>query len=235
MSYFRIDYFSSVLDMATDIIVTVPDNVDLEKVPIVLLLHGLSDNASGWTRYTSCEQYAREYGVILVLPEVQRSFYMNMDYGLNYLDYVIDELPSWIKKTFRFSGKWYVMGLSMGGYGAMKCALLRPDFFNGCGAFSSVCDIKEWFIEHDTKESKAIRENVNDEDDLYYLFKNEKKCPKLFFSCGTEDKLYSQNKRLGNYLKNLEIECEQYYAEGNHSWRFWNDSLLRAFSFFFGK
>lgn len=221
--------------MTTDVIVTVPDSVDLEKAPIVLLLHGLGDNASCWTRYTSCEQFAREYGVILVLPEVQRSFYMDMDYGLNYLSYVIDELPSWIKKTFRFSGKWYVMGLSMGGYGAMKCALLKPDLFNGCGAFSSVCNIREWFNEHDGKESRAIREIVKDEDDLYYLFRNAKKVPKLFISCGTVDRLYNQNKKLGNYLNNSSIECEQYYAQGNHSWRFWNDSLLKAFSFFFGK
>jgi S-formylglutathione hydrolase FrmB len=62
-------------------------------VKVVYLLHGLTDNCTGWTRYSSCERYARERGVALVIPEVQRSFYIDGVYGLKYFTYVAEELP----------------------------------------------------------------------------------------------------------------------------------------------
>lgn len=36
----------------------------------------------------------------------------------------------------------YIMGLSMGGYGALKCALTAPQQYAGAAGFSSVADIK---------------------------------------------------------------------------------------------
>ena len=235
MAYFRIDFFSSVLDMATDIIVTTPDGISLDNAPVVLLLHGLSDNASGWSRYTRSEQYGREKGVIFVMPEVQRSFYMDMDEGLDYLTYITRELPEWIGKTFRFGGEWYVMGLSMGGYGAMKCGLVRRDLFSGIAAFSSVADIRAWFGGHDDGERKAIRRTIRDEDDLYYLFREYGRDSRLFLSCGTEDRLCRYNRELSDYLDTLPVMKETWFSPGTHSWRFWDESLSRALDYFFRK
>ncbi len=235
MAYFRIDCFSSVLDMATNVIVTAPDGIDLGKAPVVLLLHGLSDNASGWSRYTRCEQYGREKGVIFVMPEVQRSFYMDMDEGLDYLTFITRELPQWIRKTFRFDGEWYVMGLSMGGYGAMKCGLLRRDLFRGIAAFSAVADIRAWFSMHDDGERRAIRRTIGDEDDLYHLFREYGQNSRLFLSCGTEDGLYRYNRELSDYLDTLPVMKETWFDRGTHSWRFWDESLSRALDYYFGK
>ena len=235
MAYFRIDFYSSVLDMATDIILTVPEGIEVENAPVVLLLHGLGDNASGWSRYTRCEQYGREKGVIIVLPEVQRSFYMDMDEGLDYLTYITEELPLWIKKTFRFNGKWYVMGLSMGGYGALKCGLLRRDLFCGMAAFSPVADIRRWFEEHDNDEQRAVRKIIGEEDDIYYLFKRYGENSQLFLSCGTEDGLFSHSLGLSEYLDNLPVVKKTWFVEGTHSWRFWDESLSRALDYYFLK
>ncbi len=233
MAYFRIDYFSYVLDMATDIIVTVPDGIETKKAPVVLLLHGLSDNASGWSRYTRCEQYGREKGVIFVMPEVQRSFYMDMDEGLDYLEYISKELPHWIKNTFRFEGKWYVMGLSMGGYGAIKIGLSRRDLFSGIAAFSPVADIRAWFSAHCDNERNAIRKTLRDEDDIYYLFNKYGENSRLFLSCGTEDVLYSSSKELSDYLDTLPLIKKTWFSPGTHSWRFWDESLSRALDYYF--
>ncbi len=48
------------------------------------LLHGRSHNYSVWTRYTSLEQYAKTCNTAIIMPEVNRSFYSNMKYGLDY-------------------------------------------------------------------------------------------------------------------------------------------------------
>lgn len=84
-------------------------------------------------------------GAALVIPEVQRSFYIDGAYGLNYFTYVSQELPAACHRMFGLSlerEKNYVMGLSMGGFGALKCALTYPERYAGCGSFSGVTDLK---------------------------------------------------------------------------------------------
>ena len=57
------------------------------------LLHGLSDNHSIWLRRTSIERYAQEYGLCVVMPFGDRSFYTDMRYGGKYYTYIAKELP----------------------------------------------------------------------------------------------------------------------------------------------
>ena len=88
MALLRVEYSSKSLGMNTSFQVFLPDEGDLKETKVVYLLHGLTDNCTGWTRYSSCERYARERGVALVIPEVQRSFYIDGVYGLKYFTYV---------------------------------------------------------------------------------------------------------------------------------------------------
>lgn len=74
MAFFRCDVMSESLGMATSVLVTMPDTGDLAAAPVVYLLHGLTDNCTGWLRYTQAEHLARTHGAILIVPEVQRSF-----------------------------------------------------------------------------------------------------------------------------------------------------------------
>ena len=93
MAYVRMDVKSDVMDMYTSVIVMLPDNAELENVPVVYLLHGLSDNATMWSRFTAAERYSAEHEVAIVMPEVQRSFYADMKCGLDYFTFITDELP----------------------------------------------------------------------------------------------------------------------------------------------
>ena len=96
MSFFRGDFFSEELGMQTGIHVIIPDAAKNSDLRVLYLLHGLSDNCSNWIRNTSIERYAVEYNTAVIIPEVQRSFYTDMKYGLNYFSYVADELLSLI-------------------------------------------------------------------------------------------------------------------------------------------
>lgn len=145
MAFLNCEVFSKTLNMATALRVILPDEGELGAANTVYLLHGLSDNSSGWTRYTAVEQYARERGLAVVMPEVQRSFYADMAAGLDYFGYVAVELPAMCERMFGLPHertKRYVMGLSMGGYGALKCALTYPERYAGVGSFSGVVDIR---------------------------------------------------------------------------------------------
>ena len=59
MALLRVEYSSRVLEMNTSFQVFLPDEGNLSKTRVVYLLHGLTDNCTGWTRYTACERYAR--------------------------------------------------------------------------------------------------------------------------------------------------------------------------------
>ena len=139
MAFFHCEIASESLRMATAVDVILPDKGELSEVKTLYLLHGLTDDCTGWTRYTAVERYARERGLAVVLPEVQRSFYTDMAYGLPYFTYVSEELPAVCRRMFGLGAardQNYIFGLSMGGYGAMKCALTYPDRYAGAASFS---------------------------------------------------------------------------------------------------
>lgn len=241
MAFLRVEFDSKALEMATSVQVYLPDEGDLSQVKVVYLLHGLTDNCTAWARYSSCERYARERGVALVMPEVQRSFYIDGVYGLNYFTYVSEELPRACHRMFGLSldrEKSYVMGLSMGGYGALKCALTYPERYAGCGSFSGVTDL----VRYRNAPAVSLREReftallgmdrvVQEENDLMALARKAEKLPPIYLSCGEQDRHYEANCAFAQLLTDLGITHRYDHREGNHSWAFWDRSIQDCFDY----
>ena len=241
MALLRVEYASKALEMNTSFQVFLPDEGDLKDVKVVYLLHGLTDNCTGWTRYSSCERYARERGVALVIPEVQRSFYIDGVYGLNYFTYVSEELPAVCHRMFGLSlerEKSYVMGLSMGGYGALKCALTHPERYAGCGSFSGVTDLAGFMntpaIPLRSREFTALlgeRHVVGPENDLFALAKKAEDVPSVYLSCGEQDRHYGMNNAFADLLTELGVPHRYDHREGDHCWAFWDRSIQDCFDY----
>ena len=228
------------MNMASAVNVVLPDEGSLKKAPVVMLLHGLSDNASGWSRYTACEQYAREVGAVLIMPEVQRSFYTDMANGLLYFTYIHSELPRLCRRMFGLSSRRelnFIAGLSMGGYGALKCALSFPNHYAGCGSFSGVTDFRRRVVSaKNDREFDAILgpgHPVRSGQDLFALAGKVKNAPKIFMSCGEQDSLFDDNIRFDEHLTKLGISHRFSHRPGDHNWRFWDRSLQDFFTFIF--
>lgn len=153
MALIRVSLYSDVLGCNKTITVSIPQKVDTfltkgprptedGKIPVLWLLHGMGDDSQGWQRFTAMEKYAEARGIAVVIPEVDSlSYYCDMAVGLPYLTYITKELPSIVHYLFpqlsterRYN---YVAGNSMGGYGAIKIALLQPERFSAVGIFSS--------------------------------------------------------------------------------------------------
>ena len=95
MARLRCDFFSDTLGMSTSMTVLLPqetsrqigmDGAVTEDVPVLYLLHGLSDDDTAWTRLTSIERYAASRGLAVVMPQAQQSFYSDEVHGLPLLD-----------------------------------------------------------------------------------------------------------------------------------------------------
>ena len=71
-------FYSEVLGIQTAVYVLMPDEKVMkqskEPVPVLYLLHGLSDDHTMWMRQTMLEQHALKYRVCIVMPAVNRSF-----------------------------------------------------------------------------------------------------------------------------------------------------------------
>ena len=226
--------------MGTSMQVILPEQCDCSKVRTVYLLHGLSDNCTGWTRYTSVERYARAYQVAVVMPEVQRSYYTDMACGLPYFTFISEELPRLCSNMFGLPAEGsYMMGLSMGGYGAMKCVLTHPSRYSGCASFSAVMDIKGSVRKREGRRKAEFRaifgEKVPDEDDLHILLEraNAADLPRFLITCGEQDEHLQENRRMAALLDAKPADCVFQSWEGGHEWAFWDESVHRAFDYFF--
>ncbi|MEG2813575.1 MAG: alpha/beta hydrolase-fold protein [Oscillospiraceae bacterium] len=247
MANMNCSFYSCSLNMTTNINVIIPDRLKNDELDVLYLLHGLSDNSTCYGRLTAVERYALEHNVAVIIPEVQRSFYFDMKYGMNYFQYVSTELIDFAHSMFNLPNsreKSYIAGLSMGGYGALKCALRKPEQYKACASFSSVCDIKNMINEKmpaaNVDQLIAVLGQdlkVPETDDLYLLSLNlPKTCrPKIFMTCGTEDMLYPQNQSLKSHFEKNGYDITFNEWEGDHNWDFWEQSLKIMFDFYFGQ
>lgn len=242
MAHLRCDFRSDAMAMNTSMTVILPEKTDLSQVPVVYLLHGLEDNCTGWTRYTSVERYAREKGAALVIPEVQRSFYTDMEQGIPYFTFIHDELPEICRGFFGFSArreKNYMMGLSMGGYGTLKCVLQTPERYAGAATFSAVADIEKFAAGQTAAEKQELQavfgQSLKIPADCNLLTLAEKAdasgLPKLYMACGEQDGLYAANVRLTDKLTALGADIRFEHWEGIHNWVFWDAAVRKALDY----
>lgn len=247
MSVFHGSVYSKLMNMRTGLSIAFPNVLKEEFMPYkaIYMLHGKSDDHNCWAEQTMLPVYVNEYNVIFIMPEVQKSWYEDMVYGLCYYRYITEELPALCKKLLPISDKredTAIMGLSMGGYGALKCALRKPEQYYLCGAFSSRCNIRSKLINEESQdynEFKAILgtnfENVDSADlyDIAYDSSKKSVKPKIFMTCGTEDALYQENLKFKERLESLNFELYYESWPGKHDWYFWNTSLKKILEYYY--
>jgi len=242
---------SAALRFDTHIEVIFPwESAEAPVKKILYLLHGLSDNCTAWLYKTRIAKYARENQYMVVMPEVQRSFYSDMAHGSKYFAYVSRELPEICEKIFNIKHtreNTFVAGLSMGGYGAMKCALARPDFYAATASFSGALDMKTRVEmakqpgQNQYPEMTAILGEgliIPDASDLFYLAREAVKLPirpRVLVACGETDQLLEDNRRFTAHMQVLNYDHRYMEWPGRHNWDFWEECLPLAFDFFEGR
>ena len=254
MALIKCDFFAESIGMSTSMHVILPqksmgqiglDSIDRvrEKYPCLFLLHGLSDDDSIWMRRTSIERYVAPLGLAVVMPNVHRSFYSDMKYGGDYWTFISEELPQIVRSFFPLSDKRednFVAGLSMGGYGAFKLALRKPESYCAAASLSGVLDMVMRINNTEQNLNDALvpifGENIDisgTEDDLLYCAEKvaglpEDKQPELYQCCGTEDFLYQENISFREHAKKLGLKHIYEESSGTHEWGYWDRQIQRV-------
>lgn len=249
MALIHLSLFSDTLMMDSSVAIIFPqasqrtpeDRKPLFKGPykVLYLLHGLKQNETSWYRMSSIERYVSNLPLVVVMPSVHRSFYTDQKRGYPYYSYVADELPSVMKAMFNISDRredTFVAGLSMGGYGAFKLALSRPEQYGYGASLSGALDLVGLRDQLEDSPFTGEMENTfgdlsqvaGGEHDLFALADNLTcQKPELFMSCGTEDFLYEGNVRFcSSFSEKLPIT---YHEEpGSHTWDYWDRNIQRV-------
>lgn len=241
MAQLSCNFYSKVLEMDTCVNVILPNEGDLSKTKVVYLLHGLTDNYSAWGRYTAVERYANLANAAVIMPEVQRSFYCDTESGMAYFRYISRELPQMCSHFFGLSrdpALNYIMGLSMGGFGALKCALTYPENYAGCGSFSGALRMDDEILRNVLKWEELTALVGEDgkagpKNDLIRLSSEARQLPKIYLSCGEEDRLYPMSVEFAQHLRQQGIPHRFDHRPGTHSWDFWDQSLKDCFAYLF--
>nr|WP_304506257.1 S-formylglutathione hydrolase [Aquitalea sp. ASV11] len=139
-----------------------PQAAQGDKVPVLYWLSGLTCTDENFMQKAGAQRIAAELGIAIVAPDTSprgedvaddpaydlgqgAGFYLNATqapWNRHYrmYDYVSRELPALIEAHFPVSPRRAIAGHSMGGHGALVCALKRPQDYVSVSAFSPIAN-----------------------------------------------------------------------------------------------
>jgi enterochelin esterase-like enzyme len=237
-----------------------PDYSSSERrYPVVYLLHGYTDNESGWIQFGEVQLAAdraiagREIPpMIIVMPDGGVSWYINnADGSERWEDMFIQEFIPYIDKTYRTRPKKEfrgIAGLSMGGHGSLVQSLKHPDLFAACAAFSSAVwtekEIRKMaegsrnelftklFGQTEDKSPYTDHFKANSAIDLMNsLTKEQVERVRYYIDCGDDDFLYKGNAALHVLMRDKGIKHEYRVRDGGHTWSYWRTGINDGLKF----
>lgn len=238
-------YTSDVIGDRRNYFVYTPPNYDrrrAQRYPVLYLLHGLSDDASGWVSAGRANvildnliaaRRATPMVVVMTLgygaPKLLDGFYWGrqIDSALwrqnttRFTEALLKEVIPQVERRYHVattrSGR-AIAGLSMGGGQSLYAGLNNLDRFSYIGAFSSVTTLNGQAYD---AIYPAVNQGINSRVKL------------LWIGVGRDDRLRAENVRLTNWLRSKNVAFEWVESPGGHTWMVWRryltDFLPRLF------
>jgi len=199
--------------------------------PVLYLLHGFSDDASGWTAVGHANVIldnliarGKAKPMIVVMPlgygtmefvhagwdTWSHTELRDRNFG-NFREALLTEVMPRVESEYRITkdrSARAIAGLSMGGSESLLTGLNNLDKFSWVGAFSSG-GIPDDF----QKDFPALDARANQQVHL------------LWIACGTEDHLITVNRNFRAWLKSNGIKATEIETPGMHTWMVWRRNL----------
>jgi len=198
--------------------------------PVLYLLHGWSDAASGWSAVGQAnfifdnllaQGKIKPMLVVMPLGYGDMAFIRNgfsiwndpvpIDHNTTlFTQALLTEVMPQVESSYNVSkdrNDRAIVGLSMGGLESLSIGLGHTDKFAWVGGFSS-----------------AVH-NLNYQKELGSLDPKTANLRLLWIACGTEDSLIAPNRRFIAWLKTKDMPVTQIETPGLHVWMVWRDNL----------
>ncbi len=112
---------------------------DTKPRPVLYLLHGCCDTYVSWTRSTDIAELSAEADLIVAMPDGGPvGFYSDWRTGPAWERFHLTELPELLTQTYGADERRAVVGVSMGGLGALGYAARHPGMFRAAASFSGI-------------------------------------------------------------------------------------------------
>jgi putative tributyrin esterase len=239
---------SSLMERELPFRALLPENYEASGAfyPVLYLLHGLFGSCDNWVELTGLTEYLRTREFIVVLPEGENAWYTDsVTVEKNKFEsFFINELIPAVETRYRIDGSRAaraVAGLSMGGFGALKFALKRPDLFVFAGSMSGAFDAPQRGAANPGFDWETLRDSVLEafggehsaariDNDLFRLIgalpaEKISNIPQLYFDCGRADGFLKVNRKLAETLKEKKIAFEYKEIPGGHDWEYWDRQI----------
>ncbi len=238
-----VTFHSAALDRDMQYRVILPSAVALGKLPVVYLLHGGGGNYRDWSNYSDVAKFA-ESGLVLVMPEGGSSYYTNAaDRPQDrYEDYIVKDLIADVESRFPVASSREnraIIGVSMGGFGAVKLALVHPELFVFAGGLSSAIDVPsrpfsmkrigQWRSHRVIFGPWGGQTQRNNDPLVLARAVDPKNVPYLFLTCGEQEGLLPSNRQFAKILAERHFRYEFHAGPGAHDWNQWNGRLPGLF------
>lgn len=203
-----------------------------QAYPVLYLLHGFSDDASGWTAVGRANvildnliAQGKVRPMVVVMPlgygdfeVIRRGWGSWSDKQLarrnlsKFTDVLFEEVMPQVEASYRIRKdreSRAIAGLSMGGAESLLTGLNHLDQFAWIGAFSSGgIDLQDF-----NAEFPGLDIGANESLKL------------LWIACGTEDGLIKVNREFKSWLKDKGIQFTDIETPGMHTWMVWRRNL----------
>ena len=239
-----VQIYSTAMKKACPALVMLPDSYreSNRAYPVIYLLHGRTGDYTNWHTKTDVAILADRYDVIIVCPDgAPDSWYVDskIDSTSQYQTHIAREVVAFTDARYRTiktpSGR-AIIGLSMGGHGALLIAAKHPGTFGAAGSMSGVVDIREFaghpgitavlgdFDAHRSEwEDNSVRANVE-------RFKLSQ-IP-LIIDCGIQDRFIEVNRKLHRDLIDAGVAHDYIERFGGHNWEYWGNAIHYQVLFF---
>lgn len=218
---------------------------DSIEYPVLYLLHGVQADHTTWTKVIrkDLSSDATEYNMIIVCPNGENSWYLDspLNPASQFETYITKELVESIDnkyKTILSSPARAISGFSMGGYGALRLAILHPGVFGACGSMSGAVDFrpfpKVYKLSSQLGSYAANRKRWNENVIINMIGKIKPKTLSIIMDCGKEDEFLYVNGQLHQTMIHKGIEHEYIVESGGHDRKYWNKAIVKQLQFFSG-
>lgn len=207
--------------------VYLPAQAETGPLPVLYWLSGLTCTDENFATKAGAQRLASELGLAIVCPDTSprgtdlpgehddwdfgsgAGFYVNATEApwlahYNMYDYVSKELPDLVEAALPISDQRSVSGHSMGGHGALMCALKDPQRYLSVSAFAPICHPSEtpWGIKAFSHYLGEDRNTWQQWDATQLVDSVEKQLP-ILIDQGTDDEFLGEELKPGS----LEQAC----------------------------
>lgn len=228
--------------------------------PVVYLLHGYTDDNTGWLQFGEINRLADDAiadgsipPMIIVMPDADSSWYINSYDGKEkYEDFFIREFIPAVEKSYRIkTQKTYrgIAGLSMGGYGTLMYSLKYPELFTAAAPLSAAVFDDSAMVHmpapgydatfgqlygRGLKGNERLNKAWYDNSPLKLVQSKstaDLRKVRYWIDCGDDDFLTKGNALLHIALTEKGVPHEYRVRDGAHNWTYWRTGIINALGF----